>query len=70
MCVFRRNASGRNLVVTHQVDDDGLCHPVALDEDLKRVPLELRLSIHTDIEKLRWVPRFLELPLGPPVTPR
>ena len=58
--VFDSSPNGRRLVVAHFIDGDGLCHPLAVDRELQNVDSGLALDIHTHVEKIRWVPGYVQ----------
>lgn len=59
MFVYDDSSNGRTLVVSHVSDEDGLCHPVAIDAELRAVDQDLALEVHTHVEKIRWVPGYV-----------
>ncbi len=60
ICVFRGTGGDRRLVVTHQIGDEGLCHPRTLDSEISAVDSELALALHVEIEKIRWVAGYVK----------
>lgn len=60
LCVYLVGARGRRLKVTHQIDQDGLCHPLNLYDELAPIDRDLSVKLHDEIERIRWVPGYVD----------